>query len=56
MPISLNDLTPYLSVIILKIDDDSFDMNSLKNELCKVRGSSQEEDLTVTEGKVYFYH
>lgn len=56
MPLSIDNLTPYLSVIILKIEDGSFNMNSLKNELCETSGSFQEQDLASTGAKVYFYH
>lgn len=52
MPLTINELNPYLSVIILKIDDSTFNINSLRTELSTASRYKTDEH---SEGGMIYY-
>jgi len=55
MPLQINELTPYLSVILLKINDLSFNINSLNTSLTSSANGFQTQNHN-TDGVIYYSH
>lgn len=55
MPLQINELTPYLSVILLKINDQSFDINQLNTCLAPLSNGFQTQ-IHNTNGVIYYSH